>query len=264
MKTLALLLSLAALQQGSFTKDDILKLAKAGIGEEGVHPLEIKLVDEDGLALIKNVRARGPSRQIPIVALVEHGDQPAPPAAAPAAAAPGKPRNPFAAYNPQGSAAPAGRGPALGAAKDKVSLRVAFFQAGADECLSLNWDTAECVARLKAVLRRTQMPELWDGRGIVRGRGFVADLSRRRVEVEGREVSLTVTEWKLLSFLVRNQGRVVSSQMLADRVWGVDHLSDAAIRAGVRRLRLKLGDDPQKPRIIRSHRGMGYSLALPR
>lgn len=149
-------------------------------------------------------------------------------------------------------------------AKGEEMARVKGLEMGADDYMAKPFSHTELLARVKAVLRRTQMPELWDDKGIVRGRGFVVDLARRRVEVEGREVSLTVTEWTLLAFLVRNEGKVVSSQMLADRVWGVDHLSDAAIRAGVRRLRLKLGDDPQKPRIIRSHRGMGYSLALPR
>jgi two-component system KDP operon response regulator KdpE len=149
-------------------------------------------------------------------------------------------------------------------AKGEEMARVKGLELGADDYMVKPFSHTELLARVKAVLRRTQMPELWDGKGTVSGRGFVVDLAKRRVSVEGREVPLTPTEWKLLSYMVRNEGRVISSQMLADKVWGVDHLSDAAIRAGVRRLRLKLGDDPQKPRIIRAHRGMGYSLALPR
>jgi DNA-binding response OmpR family regulator len=149
-------------------------------------------------------------------------------------------------------------------AKGDEMARVKGLEGGADDYIVKPFSHTELLARVKAVLRRTVMPELRDDKGIVRARGFVVDLAGRRVLLEGREVSLTSTEWKLLSYLLLHEGKVISSQTLAEKVWGVEFISDTAIRAGVRRLRLKLGDDPQKPRIIRSHRGMGYSLAIPR
>ena len=104
-----------------------------------------KLVDEDGVDLVKQLRAKGPARQMPIVALVEHADAPT------VSSAPSK--HAYALFGRSGPSA----APSSASAKDKVSLRLAFFQAGADECLSLNWDAAECLARIKAVLRRTQV-----------------------------------------------------------------------------------------------------------
>lgn len=147
-------------------------------------------------------------------------------------------------------------------AKGEEMARVKGLETGADDYIVKPFSHTELMARVKAILRRTQMPELWDDKGIVRGRDFVVDLARRRVMLECREVSLTSTEWNLLAYLARNEGRVISSQMLAEKVWGTEYLSDAAIRTGVRRLRLKLGDDPQRPRMIRSHRGMGYSFTM--
>ena len=104
-----------------------------------------KLVDEDGVEFVRALRAKGPARQMPIIALIEHSELPA------AAAAPSK--HAYALFGRSGPAA----APAASSAKDKVSLRLAFFQAGADECLLLSWDAAECLARIKAVLRRTQV-----------------------------------------------------------------------------------------------------------
>lgn len=148
-------------------------------------------------------------------------------------------------------------------AKGEEMARVKGLELGADDYMVKPFSHTELLARVKAVLRRTLMPELRDDKGILRGRGFVLDLAGRRLVLEGREVSLTSTEWRLLSYLVLHEGKVISSQRLAEKVWGVEFISDAAIRVGVRRLRLKLGDDPQRPRLIRSHRGLGYSFARP-
>lgn len=149
-------------------------------------------------------------------------------------------------------------------ASDEVSARVTGLELGADDYIVKPFSHIELLARAKAVLRRTNMPELRGDEGVVSGGGLSIDIAACRVLVEGQEVNLTPTEWKLLSYLVRNEGRIASRQVLAERVWGTRFLNASTIKMCARRLRLKLGDDPQEPRIIRTHRGMGYSFARPK
>ena len=81
--------------------------------------------------------------------------------------------------------------------------------------------------------------------------------------VEGREVSLTPTEWRFLSYLARNEGHVMSHAALAEKVWGTEFLQGSAIKMCVRRLRQKLGDHSSPAGVIRTPRGIGYSFARP-
>ena len=96
----------------------------------------------------------------------------------------------------------------------------------------------------------------------IEGPGIIIDIEGLRVVIDGTEVNLTPTEWHMLELLARNEGRVVSHEMLAKQVWGTDYLDTSTIKMGVRRLRQKLGDDAQRPRVIRTHRGMGYGFGL--
>jgi DNA-binding response OmpR family regulator len=146
---------------------------------------------------------------------------------------------------------------------DELS-RVKGLELGADDYMSKPFSHTELLARIRAVLRRSHMPELWGDEGVVQGKGLAIDLASGRTYVEGREVELTATEWDLLSYLVRNEGRIVPVRVLAEKVWGLEFVENSTIRMSVHRLRTKLGDDTKSPRIIRSHRGRGYGFALPR
>jgi two-component system alkaline phosphatase synthesis response regulator PhoP len=84
-----------------------------------------------------------------------------------------------------------------------------------------------------------------------------------RVVVNGQEINLTPTEWALMLTLVQNEGKVVTHKTLAEHTWGSNYISEAAVKMVVHRLRKKLGDDTKSPKIIRSHRGFGYSFAYP-
>jgi DNA-binding response OmpR family regulator len=146
---------------------------------------------------------------------------------------------------------------------DEVS-RVKGLELGADDYITKPFSHTELLARIKAVLRRSHRPELWGDEGVVQGRGLSIDLASGRAYVDGREVELTATEWNLLSYLVRNEGRIIPVQILAQKVWGLDFVESSTIRMSVHRLRTKLGDDSKTPRLIRSHRGRGYGFTLPR
>lgn len=149
-------------------------------------------------------------------------------------------------------------------ARDEEAAIVKGLEIGADDYIVKPFSHGELVARIRAVLRRTRMPELRGDERIISRPGLAIDLARQRLLVEGREVNLTRTEWKLLSYLVRNEGRVASYRVLAERVWGTDYLSNSAVKMCVRRLRMKLGHDARSLRIIVSHWGIGYSFVWPR
>ena len=140
------------------------------------------------------------------------------------------------------------------------TVRVTCLEMGADDYLVKPFSHTELMARAKAVLRRSHMPQLKGDEGIVSGRGMSIDLSSRRLLIEGDEVSLTPTEWRFLSYLARNEGRVMA---LAEKVWGTEFLQGSAIKMCVRRLRQKLGDHSSPAGVIRTHRGIGYSFARP-
>ena len=144
---------------------------------------------------------------------------------------------------------------------DEVT-RVKSLELGADDYICKPFSHTELLARIRAVLRRSHMPFLRQDAGIVRGANLSIDLGAGRAYVDGSEAELSATEWKLLTFLVRNEGRIMSMEMLATKVWGATFVEPSTIKMCVRRLRMKLGDDTRSPRIIRSHRGRGYSFEL--
>jgi DNA-binding response OmpR family regulator len=108
------------------------------------------------------------------------------------------------------------------------------------------------------------MPEVRQDQGVVQADGLSIDLASGRVYVNGVEAIFSATEWKLLVYLVRNSGKVIPAQALAVNVWGLNYVESSTIKMCIRRLRQKLGDDTQSPRLIRSYRGRGYSFELKR
>jgi DNA-binding response OmpR family regulator len=143
------------------------------------------------------------------------------------------------------------------------SSRVRGLELGADDYIAKPFTHAELLARIRATLR-THLAVREEGEGVVNGEKLRIDLGAGRVFVGGAEKELSATEWKLLSYLVRNAGKVISNRALTQDVWGLSFVENSTIKMCVRRVRLKLGDNTQAPRIIRSYRGRGYSFELPR
>ena len=142
--------------------------------------------------------------------------------------------------------------------------RIRGLERGADDYLVKPFSHTELLARIHAILRRTQGLEPWKQEGVVSGGDISIDLTSGRAYVHGQEAEFSATEWKLLSYLVRNAGKVMTPQSLAANVWGLDFVESSTIKMCVRRLRQKLGDDTHAPHIIRSHRRRGYSFELKR
>ena len=149
-------------------------------------------------------------------------------------------------------------------ARTEDSAIVQGLEWGADDYVTKPFDSMVLLARVKNVLGRTWMPQLRGNQGRIAGGGLVIDLAARQAIVNGNPVALTATEWTLLSELVRNEGRVLSQQRLAERLWGEGPVeSSSAIRSYISRLRTKLGDNPQNPRIILTEYGAGYRFMRP-
>ena len=88
------------------------------------------------------------------------------------------------------------------------------------------------------------------------------DLAGHRVTVAGREVVLSGTEYRLLAYLARHAGRIVTPDQILEMVWGEEYLGEVhLLRVTIARLRQKLDEDPRKPRYIITRPGIGYSLA---
>jgi two-component system OmpR family response regulator len=146
-------------------------------------------------------------------------------------------------------------------ARGEEADRVMGLELGADDYLAKPFSPRELLARIRAVVRRAR-GRAGPGREVVRVGGLVVDPAARRVELHGREVPLTGYEFALLEALARRAGRVLSREQLIALAGGsAEESFDRSVDVHVSRLRQKLGDDPKRPRLIKTVRGAGYVLA---
>jgi two-component system KDP operon response regulator KdpE len=137
--------------------------------------------------------------------------------------------------------------------------KVAALDAGADDYLSKPFGTDELLARMRVALRHAARPG--GVSPVYRAGDLVVDLESRLVTVRGTEVHLTPHEFKLLTMLVRNAGRVLTHRQLLREVWGPEYGDENHyVRVYMAQLRRKLEADPARPRYLRSEPGVGYRL----
>lgn len=143
--------------------------------------------------------------------------------------------------------------------------KVKGLELGADDYIVKPFAPAELLARVKAVLRRAQMPELrGDEKPIVTPKLSI-NLATREVIREGKAVKLSPTEYNLLYQLARNESKVLSHQMLLEKVWGSEYTdSTEYLKVYIQRLREKLEEDPSNPKMFISERGLGYKFVSPK
>jgi len=141
--------------------------------------------------------------------------------------------------------------------------KVRGLELGADDYITKPFGHLELVARIRAVLRRAQSWPLAHEQPFICG-DLRVDFVTREVTVAGRPVALTNTEYKLLYYLVRNAGRVLTHEMLLAHVWGREYVDEIDyLRVYIGRLRSKLEPDPARPRYILTERGIGYRFRKP-
>jgi DNA-binding response OmpR family regulator len=145
-------------------------------------------------------------------------------------------------------------------AKGETSDKVAGLQLGADDYLAKPFEPAELLARVHAVLRRSEAFLTDDLESRVSVSGVHLDPVEHNVILpEGAVVPLTTIEFKLLHCLMRNAGRVVTPSYLLNAAWGYDYEGESnQIAVYVRRLRNKIEKDPNNPRFIVTVRRLGY------
>ena len=148
-------------------------------------------------------------------------------------------------------------------AKGEEIDAVVGLEVGADDYITKPYRLRELIARIRAILRRsenspkedetTSNPEV-----LVEG-AVRLDLERHELSVDGELVSLALREFELLSYLMENSGRVVTRESLMQNVWGWDYIGDTkTIDVHVKRLRSKIESDPSAPLRISTIRGVGY------
>jgi DNA-binding response OmpR family regulator len=146
-------------------------------------------------------------------------------------------------------------------ARGEEADRVMGLELGADDYLAKPFSPRELLARIRAVVRRAK-GRAGPPRDTVRVGGLVVDPAARRVTLDGEEIVLTGYEFALLHALARRAGRVLAREQLMELARGsAEESFDRSVDVHVSRLRQKLGDDPRRPRIIKTVRGAGYLLA---
>lgn len=151
----------------------------------------------------------------------------------------------------------------LTARQDEVD-RIAGLELGADDYVTKPFSLGELLARIRAILRRTERRPIAGNREILHAGSLSVDTKSRRAWREGNELALPQKEFDLLACLVRNRGIALSRDLLLERVWGFDFMGDSrTIDVHIRWLRGKIETDPAHPRYIQTVRGVGYRFEVP-
>ena len=143
--------------------------------------------------------------------------------------------------------------------------KVRGLDLGADDYLTKPFSVDELLARVRAVLRRSQITSREGAQGLqataITG-DLAIDYSQHLVTLAGKEITLTPTEYAIIAYLAQNMGRIVTQDLLLEHVWGMEYLGEShMLQVNINRLRRKIETDPSQPRYILTKVGVGYSLA---
>jgi len=146
-------------------------------------------------------------------------------------------------------------------ARGDVSDKVKCLSLGADDYITKPFGVGELIARVRAVLRRTEAAAAISNQPSFTSGDLQISFAQRRVTIAGKEVKLTPTEYSLLQEFVLNAGKVLTHTHLLNKVWGSEYREEREyLHVFVRRLRAKLEPDPANPRYITTVPGVGYQF----
>ena len=150
----------------------------------------------------------------------------------------------------------------LTARQDEVD-RIAGLELGADDYVAKPFSLGELLARVRAIMRRTDRQPV-GSREVLDAGALRVDTGSRRAWRSGAELTLSQKEFDLLTCLIRNRGMALSRDVLLERVWGYDFLGDSrTVDVHIRWLREKVEPDPGRPIYIQTVRGVGYRFEIP-
>ncbi len=146
----------------------------------------------------------------------------------------------------------------LTAYDDEVNV-VMGFEFGADDYITKPFRLKELLVRIKSVLKRYSKDSV---DGIIRYKNLIINTNEAKVLKDSKEVILTSMEYKLLLILLNNRGQVLSRTKLLENIWDVegDFVEDNTLTVYIKRLRDKIEEEPNKPTVIKTVRGLGYMI----
>jgi len=149
-------------------------------------------------------------------------------------------------------------------AKGEETDRIVGLELGADDYMPKPFNARELLARVRAILRRSDAGPGGDDSSVLRAGPLVIDSGTRRATLRGSEIDLTTAEFDLLRALAASAGRVLSREQLLQRVHGEGWAAyDRSIDVHISRIRQKIEDNPKKPELLKTVRGAGYQFARP-
>ena len=144
-------------------------------------------------------------------------------------------------------------------AKDAEIDVVVGLELGADDYITKPYSTRELIARMWAVMRRTNLDvgASPDGRIVIAG--IELDPYRHVLTVRGEEITIPLREFELLELLMRHEGKVLTRHQIIERIWGANYVGDTkTLDVHIKRLRSRIEENPSDPALITTVRGLGY------
>ncbi len=146
-------------------------------------------------------------------------------------------------------------------AKSEEFDKVLGLELGADDYIVKPFSVRELVARIKAILRRIDKFSIDDSEIITHG-NITLDCARREVYKNGNLIEMPLKEFELLKLLMQNKGKVLSREILLEKIWGFDYYGETrTVDVHIRYLRQKIEDDDNNPTYIETVRGIGYRFS---